>query len=105
MTEQEKIAPHAHRWLMYAPDPTSKPEIIANSSCDICGLTPEAVANEAAIKALLRENAALREIVQVVANGRVVHAETVDAWVLLLENQTISYNMELQQRARTLLGE
>ena len=42
--------------------------MLANSSCEICGLTPEAVANEAAIKILLKENAALREIVQAVAD-------------------------------------
>ena len=51
---------HQHHWLMWAPN-GQKPEIIANSSCPVCGLTPEAVANEAAIKTLLAERDRLRD--------------------------------------------
>lgn len=65
----DEIAPHQHRWMMLSGPPVADKfglyspgniRVMPNSSCDICGLTPEAVANEAAIKTLLAENARLR---------------------------------------------
>jgi len=62
MTDQ--IPPHQHRWAMLSDPPvvdkyglysTTNIRVMPNFSCDICGLTPEAVANTATIKTLLAE--------------------------------------------------
>jgi len=81
----EHIAPHQHRWAMLLDPPATDKagmgllspmsmRVMPNSSCDICGLTPEAVANQAAVKEAIaevistaKENAALREIAEAVA--------------------------------------
>ena len=90
---------HGHRWWLQR-GPNGRLEVMANSSCDICGLTPEAVANESAIKTLQRENAAMRRIVEAVAEAGVGDEYGGGSWLMFA-----GYDAEtVRQQARALLA-
>ena len=57
LQEVEELRSHQHKhlWMIWQPSPEAPPVIVANSSCSICGLTPEAVANQATIQTLMAE--------------------------------------------------
>ena len=124
----DEIAPHQHRWAMLLDPPAADNtgigllspmgmRVMPNSSCAICGLTPEAVANEAAIKLLLAQNAQLREIVQVVAekggeywsqgDNVCLYCEArIQAGMTGLEDDAVRHTPDcIVTKARTLLGE
>ena len=66
MADETRQTPHQHDWLLLRERDGSL-HVMANASCAVCGLTPEAVANAAAIETLLAKYATALAIVRAVA--------------------------------------